>query len=113
MYTAAGDLIIPTGTARLTTWLTRLRFVDVEGTSSELLALESLNCGLRLAAVGHFNEAKPTGAAGGTVGNDIDGAHGPIRFKELADVMISRIKRKITYKNIVTSITTGDTIVQI
>src|SRR5688500_14394026 len=72
-YTEFGCL--PTGTARLTTWFTRLRFVDVEGTSTELLTLEPLNRGLRLTAVGHFHKAKPTGTAGVAIGNDIDSVH--------------------------------------
>ena len=96
--TASGGL--PTGPAGLTTWLTRLHFVDVEGPSTKLLALEPLNGAVRLTAVGHFHKAKPPGTAGVTVGNDIDSVHGPIRFEELADIFISRIKRNIAYKDI-------------
>src|SRR5215510_6492436 len=91
---------LPAGLTGLTARFTRLRFVDVEGTPPQRLALEPLNGGLCRTGVRHLHEAKPTGLAGVPVGNDIDRVHSTIRLEELADVMISRAERKITNKNV-------------
>src|SRR5215217_1146677 len=91
---------LPARLTGLTARFTRLRFVNVEGTPPKRLALEPLNGGLGRTGVRHLHETKPTGLAGVTVGNDIDRVHNTIRLKELADVLISRVERKIAHKNI-------------
>jgi hypothetical protein len=62
--------------------------------------MEALNRGLRRTAVGHFDEAKPFGAAGVTVSNETHFVHGTIRLEELAKVVISGSIRKIADKDI-------------
>jgi hypothetical protein len=72
--------------------------------------LEPLNGGLGSSAVGHLDEAKPTGLAGVTVGNDIDRVHITIRLEELAQVMISRAEGKIAYKDIHACVLLGESV---
>jgi hypothetical protein len=62
--------------------------------------VESLNGGLRRAAVWHVDETKALGAASVAVGNKVDLVHSPIRLKELAEIMIGGGKRKIPYIDI-------------
>ncbi len=64
------------------------------------MALEPLNSRLGGSAVGHLHKAKAPGATGVTVSNDIDLVHHTIRLEELAKVMISGTKSKVTYKDI-------------
>jgi len=91
---------LPARLTGLTAWFPRLRFVDVQRPSSQDLALEPLNGGLGRTGVSHLHETKPPGLAGVPVGNNINRGHNPIRLKELADVLIRRVERKIAYKNI-------------
>jgi hypothetical protein len=60
------------------------------------------------AAVGHFDEAKPTGAAGVTVSNEIDPVDCPIRLEEPAEVLICGGKSKVPNKNIHASTLLGE-----
>jgi hypothetical protein len=62
--------------------------------------MEALDGGLRRAIVRHFHKAKAFGAAGVTVGNEIDLVHSAIRLEELAEVMVGGGKRKIADKDI-------------
>jgi hypothetical protein len=64
------------------------------------MALEPLNGRFGCSAVGHLHKAKAPGATGVTVSNNIDLVHHTIRLEELAKVMISGTKSKVTYKNI-------------
>jgi len=64
------------------------------------MALEPLNCRFGCSAVRHLHKAKASGAAGVTVSNDIDLVYHTIRLEELAKVMVSGTKSKITYKDI-------------
>src|SRR5262245_65243543 len=64
------------------------------------MALEPLNSRFGCSAVGHLYKAKAPGATGVTVSNNIDLVHHTIRLEELAKVMISGTKSKVTYKNI-------------
>jgi len=64
------------------------------------MALEPLNCRFGCSAVRHLHKAKASGAAGVTVSNDIDRVYHTIRLEELAKVMVSGTKSKITYKDI-------------
>src|SRR5215217_912737 len=91
---------LPTRPAGLTAWFTRFRFIDRQGTASELFALEPGNGGFRRGVVGHFDEAKAFGAAGIAVHNDPDLVHSAIRLKELAKVIIGGGERQITNINI-------------
>jgi hypothetical protein len=72
--------------------------------------LEPLNGGLGSGAVGHLDEAKPTGLAGVPVGNDIDRVHITIRLEELAQVMISGAEGKIADKDIHACILIGESV---
>src|SRR5262245_28819248 len=87
-------------TTRLTTRFTRLGFVDRQGTTFELRAIESLNSGFGRRAVGHLDKSKAFGAARVTVGNHIDLVHSTILLKELAEAMIRRTIRKVPNKDI-------------
>src|SRR6266571_9511506 len=91
---------LPARAARLTTRFTGLGFIDREGTTLELLALEPLDGGFRRGAVGHLDESKAFGAAGVAVDNDPDLVHNAIRLKELAKVMVGGGKRQIANINI-------------
>jgi len=91
---------LPAGAARLPTWFAGLGFVDREGTAFELFAVEPLNGGFGGCTIGHLDKPKAFGAARVTVGNHIDLVHNSILLKELAEVMIRRIKRKVPYKDI-------------
>lgn len=91
---------LPAGAAELTTRLTRLGFVDREGTSVELFALEPLDSSLSRRTVGHLDKAKAFGAASVPVRNDPDFVHHTIGLEELAEGMISGTKCKVTYKDI-------------
>jgi hypothetical protein len=91
---------LPTRPAGLTAWFTRFRFIDRQGTASELFALEPGNGGFRRGVVGHFDEAKAFGSAGIAVHNDPDLVHSAIRLKELAKVIIGGGERQITNINI-------------
>jgi predicted regulator of Ras-like GTPase activity (Roadblock/LC7/MglB family) len=64
------------------------------------MALEPLNGLFGCSAVGHLHKAKAPGATGVTVSNNIDLIHHTIRLEELAKVMISGTKSKVTYKDI-------------
>src|SRR5262247_4636616 len=64
------------------------------------MALEPLNGRFGCSAVGHLHKAKAPGATGVTVSNNIDLVHRTIGLEELAKVMISGTKSKVTYKNI-------------
>jgi len=64
------------------------------------MALEPLNGRFGCSAVGHLHKTKASGATGVTVSDDIDLFHYTIRLEELAKVMISGTKSKITYKDI-------------
>jgi predicted regulator of Ras-like GTPase activity (Roadblock/LC7/MglB family) len=64
------------------------------------MALEPLNGRFGCSAVGHLHKAKAPGATGVAVSNDIDRVHHTIRLEELAKVMISGTKSKVTYKDI-------------
>jgi len=75
-------------------------FVDCEGTTRALLALETLNRGVGRLAVGHLDEPKTFGAAGIAVGNDAGLVHHAIRLKELAEGVISDGKGEVAYKDI-------------
>ena len=94
-YTALAGL--PAGAAGLTARFTRLGFVDREGTAFELFAVEPLNSGFGRLALGHLDKPKAFGAPRVTVGNHIDRVHNPILLKELAEVLIRCIKRKVPY----------------
>jgi hypothetical protein len=91
---------LPARPAWLTTRFTGLGFIDREGTTLELLALEPLDGGFRRGAVGHLDESKAFGAAGVAVDNDTDLVHNAIRLKELAKVMVGGGKRQIANINI-------------
>jgi hypothetical protein len=64
------------------------------------MALEPLNSRFGCSAVGHLHKAKAPGTTGVAVSNDIDLVHHTIRLEELAKVMISGTKSKVTYKDI-------------
>jgi len=91
---------LPARLTRLTTWFTRLRFVDRDDTAAEFFALEPLNGGSGRLAVGHLNEAKPTWAASIAVGNEIYLVHNSILLKELAEIMVRSAIRQIANENI-------------
>src|SRR2546425_9814434 len=91
---------LPARAARLTTRFTGLGFIDREGTTLELLALEPLDGGFRRGAVGHLDESKAFAAAGVAADNDTDLVHNAIRLKELAKVMVGGGKRQIANINI-------------
>jgi len=55
---------LPARLARLTAWFPRPRFVDREGATSELRAVEGVNGATRRMALRHLDEAKAAGAAG-------------------------------------------------
>src|SRR2546426_11584115 len=55
---------LPPRPAGLTAWFTRFRFIDRQGTASELLALEPGNGGFRRGGFGAFDESKNLWGAG-------------------------------------------------
>ena len=91
---------LPAGAAELPTRFTWLRLIHRQGTAFELFAVEPLDGGFGCLALGHLDKPKAFGAPGITVGNDIDLVHSTILLKKLAEVMIRRTKRKVTYKDI-------------
>jgi hypothetical protein len=64
----------------------RTRFVDVECSPFQFLAIESSDGGLSFAARGHFNESESFGFAGEFVFDDGDRCHLPEGFEGLAQV---------------------------
>jgi len=64
------------------------------------MALEPLNGRFGCCAVGHLHKTKAPGATGVAISNNIDLVHHTIRLEELAKVMISGTKSKVTYKDI-------------
>src|SRR5262249_32041337 len=95
---------LPARLARLTVWFPRPRFVDGEGTASDLRAVEGVNGTLRRGAVRHLDKAKTSRAAGLAVGHNSDALDRAIRLKELAEVLLRRGKRQVAHKDIQVSI---------
>src|SRR6185312_1162979 len=60
----------------------RTRFIDVQGTSANFLAIQSFNCFFGLAAVRHFNKTESTGTPRCPVGYHRDAVDASIRFKK-------------------------------
>src|SRR5690606_5815588 len=81
---AATTTAVTTATATATRRL-GTRFVDVEVATFELIAVERLNGGTRLAVVGHGHKGEPAGSAGVAVSDDrhfLHFAEGRERFAE-------------------------------
>ena len=66
----------------------RLRFVDREGAPGQGRAVQASNRVLGRVAVWHLDEAKTPRAARVAVGHNADRVDGPIRFKELAEILL-------------------------
>ena len=75
-------------------------FVEMPDSAAAKAAIQGLQ-GKELAGrTLTVNEAKPTGLAGVTIGNDIDLVHGTIRFEELAEILSRSIERNIAHINV-------------
>ncbi len=73
------------------------RFIDVQCTAVEVLAIKCFHRGFRLTVVVHGHETESAGAAGLTVCNDGDIVHGSMSAKRFAYGVFVRIKVQIAY----------------
>jgi hypothetical protein len=78
----------------------RAGFVDIQRTPSELGAVESGNCTLRLGGVWHFYKCKAAGAAGIAVGFDADSLNAAVCLKQGTNTLFGCTEIKVPHKYI-------------
>lgn len=75
-------------------------FVHGDGSSAEVGAVERLNCGVRLGAVGHFYKSKSTKSSAELIADEIDLAYCSIFAKSLSEIVFTGTEGKISYVDI-------------
>ena len=95
--TVAAAAAAATGTGAI---LTGTCFVDVDGTTAEIDAVEGLDCCVGLAGVGHLNEGKASRTAGFAVSDDRNIGHFAMSLKGIANVVFSSAEREVSNKEL-------------
>jgi hypothetical protein len=75
-------------------------FVDVEGASADLLAVQRRNGFFSIVVAGHFHETKAAGTSRIAVGHDAYPVDLPIAFEQLAELIFPCIEAEIPHENI-------------
>jgi hypothetical protein len=98
--TAAAEAATTAAATKATTTtaagLTRTCLVNDEGATAQLLTVHSVDRGIRLGIVRHFDKAKAAGAAGLTIHHDGRGSDFTVGLKGLTQFGVGRAEREIT-----------------
>jgi hypothetical protein len=78
----------------------RARFVDVQRTAIEFLAIQARDRAICVRIGGHFDEAKAFGLAGIAVGDDADTVNGPVCLEHRTNRVFGSSKSEVPYKYI-------------
>src|SRR5271169_2212024 len=76
------------------------RFVDVDGASADLCAVQRRDRLLAVLAAGHLDEAEAARTSGVAVRHDAHPVHLPVRLKRLAQFVFVGVEAEIPHKNI-------------
>ena len=80
--------------------LTGTCFVDIDGTATEIGAVEGLDGRIGLAGVGHLNEGKASRTTGFAVSDDRNVGHFAMSLKGIANVVFSSAEREVSNKEL-------------
>jgi hypothetical protein len=78
----------------------RARFIDGERSSAGVAAVESGDCSIRFAVIGHFDKRKSSRPTGVAIGNYRGALDRAIRLKPLAQFSFGRAKGQVPHKNL-------------
>lgn len=76
------------------------RFIDPEGTSSEIGAIESADGVLGLLRIGHAYEGKAPRAAGLAIVNNLDLIYSSVGGEYLGELLVRRFEREVADKDV-------------
>jgi hypothetical protein len=93
---ATATAVATTAAAATRTILTRTGLVDVDGTTTEVLAIQGFDRRVGLTGVGHFDERESTGATGFAVGDDGDIRNFTVGLEGVADFVFSSAKGEVS-----------------
>jgi len=75
-------------------------FVDIDGASTELAAVECGDGFFAIFIAVHFDEAKATGASGIAIGHDADTVDLTVAFENLPEFVFTGIETEIPHKDV-------------
>ncbi len=75
-------------------------FVDVDGASADLGAVERRDGFLAVLVAGHFHETEAAGAAGIAIGHDAYAVYLSVTLKQLPQFILTGVEAEVPHKNI-------------
>jgi hypothetical protein len=78
----------------------RLGFIHAKCATIHILAIQCIDCSLRLSAIGHFDKTETLGTTGHPIGNNASGGYFTIRSKCSLQGVITRRIGKIAHIDI-------------